>query len=113
VLPYVESGYRHDGNEEQGRKAARFTARLKPGRYDVLLSWTAHANRASNVPVTIETASGKQVRSMNQRKPPAIDGLLGKVGQFDFGETGTVTISNKGADGYVVIDAVVFVALKR
>ena len=93
---------------------ARFKAELKPGRYDPLMSWTAHADHASNVPVVIRHADLDPSRtSVNQRKAPRVKGLLGKIGQFEFGDTGMVYIGNKGTDGYVVVDAVVFVPVKR
>jgi hypothetical protein len=50
--------------------------------------------------------------TVNQRKTPGINGLLGKIGQFEFGETGTVLIGNEDTDGYVIVDAVVFVPVK-
>jgi hypothetical protein len=112
VLPYVESGYRHDDNDDKGNKVARFTAELKPGRYDVLMSWTAHTNRASNVPVVVKDADGDKSHTVNQRKAPDINGLLGKIGQFEFGDTGTVLIGNENTDGYVIVDTVVFVPVK-
>ncbi len=112
VSPYVESGYRHDNNDDKGNKVARFTADLKPGRYDVLLSWTTHANRASNVPVVVRDGDGNQWHTVNQRKTPGIKGLLGKIGEFEFGDTGSVLIGNEKTDGYVIVDAVVFVPVK-
>ena len=52
---------------------------------------------------------------VNQRKTPPIDGLWVSLGTFQFekGKGGSVTISNDGADGYVVIDAVQWLPVKE
>lgn len=43
---------------------------------------------------------------LDQRRRPRIDRHFGAVGAYEFGTTGIVTITNAGADGHVVIDAV-------
>ena len=49
---------------------------------------------------------------MNQRQPPPIDGLFLSLGTYDFTaeQPAAVVISNAGTDGYVVIDAVQWLA---
>ncbi len=113
VGPFVEDGYRHEGNGRFGPAAAHFRAPLPAGRYEVRLSWTASPNRATNVPVTIRHAGGTDTVRISQRQPPAEDGLFRSLGIFTFSEDvpAEVTIGNENADGYVVIDAVQF--LKR
>jgi hypothetical protein len=104
--------YRHDGNAGKGEASAVFQAELpKAGRYEVRLVYAANKNRASNVPVSIRHAGGETRVVVNQREPGAIDGLAVSLGEFDFaaGATG-VTVSNAGTDGYVVIDAVQWLA---
>lgn len=108
IRPFVKSGYRHDGDREKGRISARFEAKLKPGRYEVRLFYTAHANRATNVPVTVRHAGGEKGSKLNQRRPPPIDGTAASLGEFEFVAEGSVTISNEGTDGHVIIDAVQF-----
>ena len=50
----VATGYRHDGGTKDGQQTIRFVPDLpKPGRYEVRLAYTANANRATNVPVTV------------------------------------------------------------
>jgi hypothetical protein len=105
---YVGTGYRHDSQEDQGRKSAEFKTVLKPGVYEVRFAWTASGNRSTQVKVTVSHAGGDTVVMLNQRKSPPIDGLFGSLGTFRFTDTGRVTVSNAGADGYVVIDAVQF-----
>ena len=55
----VGGSYRHDGNKGKGRKSARFELRVPAnGQYEVRLAYAAFANRATNVPVTIDHAGG-------------------------------------------------------
>ncbi len=104
---FVGDGYRHDGKAQDGNATARFEAMLpKPGRYEVRLAYPPNSNRSSKIVVEIEHAGGKASVTISQKEVPKIDGLFSALGTFDFGTTGAVTIANRGADGYVVIDAV-------
>ena len=103
----VHEGYRHDNDARDGRASAVFAADLPaPGRYEVQVAWSPNANRATNVPVRVEHAEGVSATELNQRERPPVGGLFGPVGVFRFGGGGTVTISNAGTDGHVIIDAV-------
>ena len=108
--PYVESGYRHDGAVAKGKLSARFEARLKPGRYEVRITYSAYKNRASNVPVTIAHADGAKTVHVDQRKRPAIKGAFHPIGSFRFtkDKPAVVIISNKATTGHVIVDAVQF-----
>ena len=66
-------------------------------------------NRASNVPVVLYHANGKEIRHINQKATPPIDNLFVSLGTYDFEESGVVEITNTATDGYVVADAVVFI----
>ena len=108
---YVGHGYRHNGNAKDGNANARFEVRLpKPGRYEVRLAYPPHSNRASNVKIEIQHASGTKSVSVNQRNSPPVDGVFVSLGEFEFLGDSTVTVSTAGADGYVVIDAVQWLA---
>lgn len=102
--------YFHDGNAGDGRATARFEAKLPPGRYEVRLAFAPHGNRATNVPVTIEHAGGKQSSLVNQKLVPAIDRLFYSLGEFEFvqDKPAVVQLSNADTDGYVIADAVQF-----
>jgi len=115
VGPFVGTGYRHDGNTDRGKQTTRFTPDLPTaGRYKVRVAYTANANRATNVPVTVVHAGGTTKATVNMRRPPAVSELFAEVGTFRFeaGRGGSVTIGNADADGYVIADAVVFVPVK-
>ena len=107
VGPFVGVGYRHDGDTAKGRQAARFAFQIaNAGQYEVRVAWTAHPNRATNVPIKVEHSGGSSTVLVNQRTKPKY-GAFGVVGTytFDAGKT-IVEISNESTDGYVLIDAV-------
>ena len=106
VVPYVKRGYRHDGNANKGKQTAKYDFKLSgPGNYEVRVAYTPHPNRATNVPITIETADGPKTVKLNQRKRP-FESAFTPIGDFMFNKSASVVISNEGTDGYVVIDAV-------
>jgi hypothetical protein len=110
---YVLSGYLHDGAAMDGKFSARFATSLpKDGKYEVRVSYSANPNRATNVPVLIEYAGGEKTVVVNQKKKPPIDDLFVSVGTFEFSadKEAVVTITNEGADGHVIVDAVQWIA---
>jgi len=114
VGPYIEHGYRHDANSMKGQNSIRFSTTLKPGSYEVRLAYTDNANRASNVPVVLYHAHGKEIRHINQKVAPPIDNLFMSLGTYDFKGSGVIEMRTTGTDGYVVADAVVFIpAVKK
>jgi hypothetical protein len=109
VAPFVDDGYLHDANDDKGKKTVRFTPKVpKAGKYEVRIVWSVNPNRATNVPVTIESADGSKTVRVNQRKSPAIDKTWQSLGtyRFEAGTAGAVTFSNEGTDGHVIVDAV-------
>jgi hypothetical protein len=107
--PFIGDGYLTDGNSEKGQKSVCFRPNVpKAGTYEVLLAYTALNNRATNTPVTIRTSRGEKTVLVNQRVTPKIGGLFHSLGTFemDAGNATSIVISNAGADGYVVVDAV-------
>ncbi len=97
----------HDGRAEQGKKSATFATQLpETGTYEIRISYTPHPNRATNALVLIETTDGTKSLRINQRKKPTTDGPFLSLGHFQLGKHGKVTISNQGADGHVIVDAV-------
>lgn len=103
----IHQGYQHDGDVRDGSATAVFAVELsEAGEYDVQVGYSPNANRATNVPVRVEHAGDATDATINQRKPPTIDGNFVSVGRYQFDGKGSVTISNRGTDGFVVIDAV-------
>jgi hypothetical protein len=113
IGPFVGIGYRHDGNTAKGQQSVRFRLAIpKTGRYEVRLAWTAHPNRATNVPVTVWFDAGEAKVQVNQRKTPA-HGAFGSIGSFSFQEGETeIQVTNADTDGYVLVDAVQLIPTK-
>ncbi len=112
---YIGDGYRHDNNEDKGQKSAKFTVPIKTdGNYDIRLSYSPNANRASNVPVTITAGSKIKTVRVNQREHPKLPGGFVSLGQFSCAADSklTVVISNADTDGHVIVDAVQVVPVK-
>lgn len=111
---YVGGGYVHDKNGEKGQKTVTFIPELpESGLYEVRLSYTIGANRATNVPVTIFGADGEFTIPVNQKEPGDVDGRFQRLGHYRFEKAGQsfVLISNEGTDGHVVADAVQFLPM--
>ena len=111
---FVGAGYLHDNAENRGQVKATFRPKLpKAGRYEVRIAYPPNPNRAKNVRVTIKTADGDETVTVDQTKNPK-PGPLHSIGTFSFvaGDAGSVTISNEGANGHVIVDAVQFVPVK-
>ena len=112
---FVAGGYQHDGSLRDGSCSATFSVELpKSGRYEVRLASPHNNNRATNTRIEIRHANGVEIKQVNQRKQPSIDGLFVPLGVFEFNKGGeaSVTLSNQDADGYVIADAVQFLPVK-
>jgi hypothetical protein len=112
VSGYWGSDYEHDDNANKGVNRLRFTPTIPAaGSYQVFLRWTAHANRASNVPVDVCVAGTVLTRTVDQR---ANGGQWVSLGTFTL-PAGTspsgasVLIRTESTNGYVVADAARFV----
>jgi hypothetical protein len=106
---FVGSNYLHDGNDGKGEKTARFELDLPaPGRYEVRMAYVPNANRATNVPVTIESADGATNVRVNQQLEPSKGSPFVSLGTYRFegGKPAVVIIANRGTDGHVIVDAV-------
>jgi hypothetical protein len=113
--PFVEHGYQHDSAAKDGKCNARFEAKLPAaGKYEVRFAYPANSNRASNIPVEIQTAAGPKTIYVNERKDPPIDDSFVSLGVFEFAadKPAVVKISNLETDGYVVVDAVQWLPVK-
>ncbi len=110
---YVGNGYRHDNNKRDGKSTAQFETILpKAGRYEVRFGYPPNSNRSSKVAVEVLHADGSQKITIDQKKAPTIDETFVSLGEFNFSanQPAAVVVSNAGTDGYVVIDAVQWLA---
>jgi hypothetical protein len=107
----VGKNFLHDGNSNKGQAKILFTPEIsEAGRYEIVLLFPPHGNRAGNVPVSI-SIDGKEMKILhiNQKTNGAAS-----LGVYDLprGQKTSVTISNQGTSGYVVADAVQFIPQK-
>jgi hypothetical protein len=107
----IGSGSHHDANSGQGGKTARFTVKVpRAGNYEVRFAYIPAPNRASAVAVTIESADGPKDVTVNEKLAPPYQGHFVSLGFFRFTpeKPAAILITNKGADGYVSVDAIQF-----
>ncbi len=105
--PLAGDNYRHDNRAKKQPATAIFTPEIpEAGRYEVRLLYVAASNRATNAAITIRTADGEKTVPLNQRLPCLEDGIPRALGVFAFakGKSGSIEISNAGANGHVVVD---------
>jgi hypothetical protein len=112
---FIGTRYWHDGNAGQGMKSVRF--RYTPqvsGDAEIRLAYTANHNRATNASVSIDVAGKSTKAVVDQRKAPPIGEAFVSLGVFEFrqGQLVTITVSNSGANGYVIADAVQIVPVQ-
>ena len=103
----IGASYRHDDNKGRGEKNATLTATIPDaGDYEIRLLFTWHENRSSRTKVTVAGAGEEKTLRINQREPAMKDRVPNALGIFrlEAGAKARVTVSNEGADGYVVVD---------
>ncbi len=113
---YVGVGAVYDEKSKSGHSTLTFGPAIpKSGRYEVRLAYVPHSNRATNTLVTILHADGEELKHVNQRLEPPIEGRFLSLGTFRFetGGAGLVVLSNEGADGLVSVDALWFVPVEE
>jgi hypothetical protein len=104
---YVGIGYQYAPAKSKATARYEFTI-VKGGRYEVRANYGANPNRATNAPVTIESADGKKNTTINERADATPNKGFVSLGVFRFepGKPAAVTFRTEGADGQVHIDAV-------
>ncbi|MGJ8695462.1 MAG: FAD-dependent oxidoreductase [Verrucomicrobiaceae bacterium] len=107
---YIGTGYRHNGGPSKGpaQRAEYIPDLPEEGAYQVRVAYTPNPNRATNATVTIHYHGGSKTLKVNQRKAQTAPLITLGVYPFKKGTTGKVVISDEGADGYVIADAVEF-----
>ncbi|MBI5800109.1 MAG: family 16 glycosylhydrolase [Verrucomicrobia bacterium] len=109
---YYGADYLHDGNTGvTGGKSVLYTPALATsGNYIVYARWTAGANRASNTPIdVIDSFGNARSFAVDQQQNHATWVRLGTYYPLRASLPGIVQISNDGANGYVIADAVKWV----
>lgn len=98
----IGSKYLHDDNTGKGEKSVTFTVTApEPGNYAIRFHYNTHKTRSSCTPVIVKIGENVETFSVNQRES---DGKGIVLGTFDIQDTATVTVSNEGTDGHVIVD---------
>jgi hypothetical protein len=103
----VGASYRHDDRAKKPDAVAKFTPVIPAdGKYEVRLLYIHASNRAQKAQIIIRSADGEKTVTQNQREACLEDGIPRSLGVFAFkkGKSGSIEVSNAGADGYVVVD---------
>lgn len=109
----VGLNYLHDGGPDTGDAEAVYTLKPPaPGRYEVRVSYTPNPNRATNALVTVRHGDGVSEVRVNQKEDPGSHAPFHSIGVYRFDGEAVVTVSNAGADGYVIADAVQLATVK-
>ena len=70
-----------------------------------MLAAPPKSNRTSNALVEVQHAGGVKKLKIDLKSPKPAEGLFWiDLGEYDCGNDTAITISNEGANGYVVVD---------
>lgn len=111
----IGSGYLHDNDARDGGCQITYAPDISvAGRYEVLISAPRHPNRASNVPVTVQVEGAEPVAIRVSQRGQVGDDPFVSLGVFSLpdGARTTITISNEGTNGFVVVDGLYLVPLE-
>ncbi|MFA7345653.1 MAG: family 16 glycosylhydrolase [Terrimicrobiaceae bacterium] len=104
---YQGSNYIHDGNTGRGTKNVKFLPNLPvAGNYKVYAWWTAGSNRSSVVTINVFNGSIVTPVTVNQQADGQKWNFLGTFNLPAGANNAYVQITNTGANGYVIADAV-------
>lgn len=79
----------------------------KSGRYEFRMAYSVHETRATKVPVTIQSGAQTGQLTVDQTKPLPAGEAFRSVGFAELSANAEtiITLSNKGTDGFVILDA--------
>ncbi|MDF1752272.1 MAG: DUF1553 domain-containing protein [Verrucomicrobiales bacterium] len=84
----------------------------KPGKYEVRVSFGGGPGLAKTASYFVTHAGGEERMIVDQTVRPTIGGMWYPIGQFTFGETAEVLLTDKDAGGYLIADAIQLVHIE-
>lgn len=110
-------GYIHDEKKGKGTNKAIFRGSLPvTGEYEVRIAYNAQTNRSPKAALSIVAMDGTHKAMLDETKTPSVGGLFEPVGRFEFekgGDCEVVIESVEGDRGYLIVDAVQFIAVSE
>ena len=106
--PHIGTGYMHDEKRGDGGAVAAFRFKvLEDGRYRLLMAYSAHETRATNVPVRVTSGTHTTALTVDQTVPLPNGKAFRPVGEVELaaGVESLITITNDGTNGFVILDA--------
>lgn len=106
--PHIGSGYLHDDKRGDGQSSAVFRFKAPAaGRHELRMAYSAHETRARAVPVTVQSGAHKADFIVDQTQPLPSGQPFRRIGQVELaaGMETVITITNKGTEGFVILDA--------
>ena len=113
--PHIGTGYLHDDKRGDGQSTATFRFKVpKSGRYELLIAYSPHETRASKVPVTIESGPHKTTLTFDQTQQLPAGAAFRSAGiiRLTADAEATITLSNAGTKGFVIVDAIQLIEVK-
>lgn len=114
--PHIGTGYVHDGRKGDGRSKATWRFRVpQAGRYQLRMAYSAHETRASDVTIVVTDGTHTSNITVNQTQPIPAGELFRPVGEVELlaNVDATITVTNENADGFVIVDALQLLPVKR
>ena len=112
---HIGTGYVHDDRKGDGTATATFRFKTpNSGRYELLMAYSAHETRATNVSVTITSGSHMEKLTVDQTKPLPDGKYFRSLGEIELSadvET-VITMINQDTDGFVILDALQLLPVK-
>jgi hypothetical protein len=111
--PYIARGYVYCGDRDSktkgdGKTTATFRFNApKSGRYQLLMAYSAHESRATNVPVTVSSGSHKKAITVDQTAPLPTGRYFRPIATIVLQAPmkTAITITNRNTKGFVILDA--------
>ncbi len=113
--PYIGEGYKATDQTGDGNAIAIFQFQAPTaGKYDVRMAYSPHETRAKKVTMMIQSGEKKTVLTIDQTVALPQGEAFRSIGSVELSmkEKTTVTVSNAGAAGFVILDAIQFLPSK-
>lgn len=106
--PHIGTGYLHDDRRADGQSVATFRFKAPTaGRYELRMAYSAHETRAKKLPLTVRSGGQQTDFTVDQTQPLPKGEAFRSLGSVELAANteSTITLSNTGTEGFVILDA--------